>query len=554
MVPAPFARAAAAVALAAIAGASAHASRQTPAPTSTFSGQVRAWRENRPIPGARIGLAILSGDVVAETRTDESGRFVIEGQRPGLYEVRLLREDGHILLGHAPLPPGGVHTASLTVGGIAAGLVLDELGRPAADVTVCVLGPSRARGSLTFAAAAWGQTDRGGRFLIHRAPGSQPIAAGQYLLAAMPAGCDVGADPDSVSERLARYPPSYNPGAAAPEDAEPVMLDPAIDHPPVTIRMNPGPVTRIEGRVGPGYLNTSVTPGRVILVPPDGPVSIVRSARISREGRFAFVGLVPGTYRLIVPPQSGPDPPRWAKQTVTLAGQSVLPVPVTLAPAVGIGGVVRFGTLSEPLRGVRLFMTLNAQPHGDRADVLAMLPEPFSGIGEGGRFVMRGVMPGTYTLAMYGVSDLGLVPNTATTVDDLTGAASADFFDVPAAVEPERGLYGVLVTVTAGPSIVSGRVTDSDGRAVAGGVVTVFSADRRYWLPRGRRIGTGVTSETGDYEVTGLPEGEYLAVVQPSPRELKLDAASLAALAAGARALSIGAGTRHELHLTRNTR
>jgi hypothetical protein len=73
---------------------------------------------------------------------------------------------------------------------------------------------------------------------------------------------------------------------------------------PVNISLKPGPTTRIDGRLVDN-VNTTVAPGQVILEPPDGPVSIVRSTRISADGRFAFVGLTPGSYRLIVPP---PDP------------------------------------------------------------------------------------------------------------------------------------------------------------------------------------------------------------------------------------------------------
>jgi hypothetical protein len=86
-----------------------------------------------------------------------------------------------------------------------------------------------------------------------------------------------------------------------------------------------------------------------------------------------------------------------------------------------------------------------------------------------------------------------------------------DALDEPIDIAPEQ-TREIVLTMTDRPARLKGTVTDPRGRPMAESDVIVFSADRRFWTVRSRRIRIVRPRSDGAYEVTGLPAGVYNAV------------------------------------------
>ncbi len=304
---------------------------QDPRLTATLSGALTSSRTGQRLEGLRLALTTLGNVVAYETTTRADGRFLFSGIRPGQYLVVVVRAGYTFPVGRMALRGGDALERTFSKGVELSGTVTDERGATVQAVTVCALRRADSGGAKRYVPVMWGRTDGRGQFLL--GPGAE-APDGVYIAAVMPAGCDTVSSPD-VPERLAQYPPVYAPGVTSAGDAKEIALDASAAQ-AVSIALKPGPTTRLEGRLV-GYVNTTVVPGQIILEPPDGPVSIVRAARISADGRFAFVGLTPGSYQLIVAPKRGPDPLKWAVQSVVIAGEPIrrllMPLHSTMALA-----------------------------------------------------------------------------------------------------------------------------------------------------------------------------------------------------------------------------
>jgi len=251
----------------------------------------------------------------------------------------------------------------------------------------------------------------------------------------------------------------------------------------------------------------------VILEPPIADVvSIVRTTRVNADGSFVFAALVPGEYRMIVPPHRGPDPPRWAERTVTLRGEPVARVSLVAQPTVALGGTIDFAGHLTALYGTRIFLTVDVTRIGERPSTLPLLPNAFSAVGTDGKFGLSGLMPGTYRLSVHGAEAVGWRSKSAMVPTANMKLPPIDAFDVPITLEPNRSTFGVLVEMTYKVNTLSGRIEDEEGRPTSQAFAVIFSPDARYWVPRSRRITWTKAGGDGTFMIDGLPQGEYLAL------------------------------------------
>ena len=518
-----------------------------PRTVATVTGVLTSTGFAQPLNGMPLALTTIDRVVVYRTATDLSGRFAFPNIRPGQYYVVVPRERYLIELGRIALRGGDVIERSFRKGVELSGTVTDERGAAVAGATVCALLRQEFPGLARYQPRLWGQTDARGRFLLGT---GADAAAGVYIAAVMPTGCDVMTR--DVSERLAGYPVLYAPDASTPADATEMTLD-ARESKTIVFKLRPGPTTRLEGRLV-GYANTSVVPGVIILEPPDGAVSIVRVSRISADGRFVFAGLPTGSFRLLVPPRRGPDPIKWAMQSVTLAGEPVKRLIVPMQAPMAIAGQIDFAGHLALLYGTRVFLTVNAVRLGDRPDVGRLMPAAYVPVLPDGKFGVTGLMPGQYQLSVSGAEPWGWHTKSAM----YTGPpgvdppqAPLDIFDAPVTIEPGKSVFGLTILMTYLTTTTTGRVEDESKRPVPGTAVVVFSSDARYWLPGSRRVRVVATDKDGAFTVEGLPEGDYLVGVAPGAQVARRgqDPAFLETLRPKAVAISLPDGGTREVIL-----
>ncbi len=483
-----------------------------PRTVATFSGRLTSVSPREPLDGMRLGLTHLDRSVAYETATDAIGGFEFAKIRPGQYYVVVLRDGDTYPLGRVALRAGQSLVSALTKGVEMAGIVTNERGVPVAGITVCALRRESLTGPPRFRPRMWVETDAKGRFVL--GPGVQ-AEDGVYIAAVMPTGCDMRVR--QVSDRLAAYPPLYAPGVHAVADASELVLD-ARSSPRVSFQLKPGATTRVEGRLM-GYVNTTVVPGQVIVEPPDGPAFFLRTAPIAADGRFAIFGLTHGSYRLRVAPKRGPDPLKWAEQSVTLAGEPVRRLVIPMHPAMALAGEIRFAGHLSMLYGTRVFLTVSATRVGERPGMSELWPIAFSSVLPDGKFGITGLAPGQYRLSVEGAEPRGWHTKSALYAGppgEGERLAPIDLFDAPITIEPGKSVFGLPIEMTDLSTTTTGRVLDAEGQPVGGAPVVIFSADPRYWTFGWRRTRVVLADRSGAFKAVGLPEGDYLAAAWPA--------------------------------------
>jgi protocatechuate 3,4-dioxygenase beta subunit len=299
------------------------------------------------------------------------------------------------------------------------------------------------------------------------------------------------------------------------------------------------PIGRISGLVtGPD----GPVPGvEVQLVDRGQPPGIgVRSARAGKDGLFTFNGVAPGQYAVFAhataktakveapPPAStasldqlsiaqekkrvalamalAESAELWAMTDVTSDGRDLDGVGLVLQPGLTVSGHVTADAGSgAPPNLSRLMIAVEQMaqsPTGDRTT-----PPP-AAVDANGDFVIRGVFPGRYRIAIAEGAPAGYAIRSAI-------FGGRDVMDQPLVLGADDRPAGGLVTLSNRTTEISGTVQDSSGQPASGVTLVVFSADERFWQPESRRIQATRPSTDGRYTFKNLPPGDYrLAAVE----------------------------------------
>ena len=216
------------------------------------------------------------------------------------------------------------------------------------------------------------------------------VDSNYYVVAAVPTGCDQSTSPPPGNPIAARYAPTYYPGTSSPLEAARTALRAGEDT-EITLTLRPAAVTRLQGQVT-NYVNTSVVRDLIRLEPLSSePMAIARTADVQRNGSFVFPGLVPGQYRLILPPRKGPDPTVWVNEVVTIRGETVASVSFVAQPTRTIGGTMSFAGRPTPLYGTEVFLVVNAEPVGEGQAVAWSIGGNFGRVSVNGHFWDHGI-------------------------------------------------------------------------------------------------------------------------------------------------------------------
>jgi hypothetical protein len=426
-------------------------------------------------------------------RTGDSGEFSFTEIPPGRYRLSVTRDSysrtEYLQRG------SNARGAVLTVGsgqqvddvliemipaGTVAGAVRDETGGPLAGITISAYVLQHLPGGEVRLRVVQSEetNDLGEYRLYWLSPGEYYIAAhdGGGLNQTTP-GRQNAVEPD-VSYPAYYFPDTLDPGVAQSVQVREGIVVEAIDFVLKQVRL-----PSVRGRVD----SAESMPRRVALLPAllSEASSELSASGVLSDGRFEIANVPAGRYLLS-------------------AGQSVTPIDVgatdvdglhiALAPAVPVQGRIRTesGDAFSSNWGLSLwFLGRHARRDGFPAQ-----------IGEDGTFTARG-WPGEFEIS---ITDLpsGYFLKEATAMGRNAAEKGLSI--------PDTSASPIEVDVVLGrnESVLTGAVTDSDQRPVAGArIVLVPAGNRRRFDPYPQTT----TDTAGQYELRALPPGDYTAYV-----------------------------------------
>jgi hypothetical protein len=317
----------------------------------------------------------------------------------------------------------------------------------------------------------------------------------------------------------------YYPGTFSASQATVVKVGVAEERTGVDFQMSLVSTAKVEGTVvAPDGVKRDSLVIQVIDTNPVGPMlEFFRRATTTADGNFTLSG-VPPVITLAVrgqAPGRAPaasranplftQPALWAMAEISVDGQDVSDVTLTLQPGMTLSGRIQFEGTSPPPDITRLRVSLSAvQVPGEvNLGVAPIPPEP------SGAFTMQGVTPGRYRLHAVIPSPR---PDTTWQLKSST-VNGRDTLDFP--VDFRQSSDDAVITFTDKVSELSGLVQDPAGRPAPEYHVIVFASDKAYWVPQSRRIRSVRPSADGKYSIPQLPPGDYsiVAVTDIEPGE-----------------------------------
>lgn len=482
---------------------------------ATLVGDVRTTaNQSQPISNLEVRVRRSDGGEWKSATTDAAGNFSFGDLVPGRYFVELHGPDYREEYDDVVLRGGHETKLTLYKRAVIEGRVIDDAGAPVGGVEVCALaaGPN---GALTDRSPMeYAITNRDGSFRMSRHPlRSWETLRGRYLLAVVPSGCLLAeTGPPRTIRPLPGFVPTFYPSVTSASDATVVTITGDAVQSGFEIRLRRGATTRLEGRIAPLPQTLLPPVARVILEPPAGQLPIVRVLNVGPDGRFAFNSVLPGSYRLIVPPTWRVNArSMWAVHPVTVSGAAVQTVFVPTQQSLEVSGRILFDGQPTLLPGVRVFLIVNLEPVSDARIDRSMLPSPFGHVDGSGRFVVSGVMPGRYKFSVSGADARGWTFDGAT-IPAAPDAADAnrDVYDLPFAVSEGLDIPGAEIFMTRAASTLRVSMRDEIDRPVPNLDVVLFAADPRYWTVVSPRVVRLRGTPEGEVTFQHLPKGDYV--------------------------------------------
>ena len=222
------------------------------------------------------------------------------------------------------------------------------------------------------------------------------------------------------------------------------------------------------------------------------------AARVEPDGRFTIPNVAPGEWDLRINSRDPKtDAREFASLSVVVTGEDIDGLVLVTSPGATITGrIVCEGDETPPFppRGVRLYFTeLGPMSNIGTSTIREDWSFEVTGVGTGARVLRLLSLPGGWALKAAYAGD-----------DEIT--------DQPLDIRGGRDITDVRVVITNHPTEVAGTVSDERGQAVTEYAIVVFPTDAARWSFQSRFLASVRSDQRGQYLVSGLPSGEYLAV------------------------------------------
>jgi Carboxypeptidase regulatory-like domain len=482
---------------------------QAPAGTAVLRGTVVAADTGTPLRRVLVRAQAAEAQDIKAATTDDQGRFEIRELAGGRYTITA-QKTGYVTLSYGQRRVGERGTVvavpagqtvekialALPRGGVITGRVSDEFGEPLAEAMVQV---QRYRympgGRRLMPVGRPDTTDDQGTFRLY---GLEP---GDYVISATVRNASgmvmVGGRPAPESDQ--GYAPTYFPGTPSQQDAQRVTVAPGQEVSGIAFALTPTRVARISGRVTGGPEGVAAE-GYVMIRPEEGFTSgMVPGGTVQADGTFEIAGVPPGRYVLQLQPRQRGDNDLVGVTTVTVAGEDLQNLVITLQRPGSVSG--RFEFEGGPPAGLSptmvRFMPLPANP-GSSSFMMSSLPQTnadysFRGQGFLGSVLLRASAPsGWYVAAILHGAD--------------------DVTDTPLRLGPGIDVRDVRILLTQTATTLSGTVRDDRGSPVVDATVVVFPDDEK-WNFGSRHLRTLRPDTQGHFETRGLPPASTYRIV-----------------------------------------
>jgi hypothetical protein len=539
--------------------------------TATIAGRITS---DGPIPQPiRRAIVILKNAQIGELSaiTDDDGRFVFARLSPGYFNLAV-RKTGypeisygatHPNLPGKPIAITGSESIDVTIplprGGVLVGSITDQSGNAVPGVMVSAL---RVSSTGVIRTVTQTQTDDRGiyrmfglpsgnyRIAARMAPSRAVAAAGGSLTVEVPSPSDIDAilsdlargtntvfstlprspgGPVRRDRQLATYAPVYFPGVTSVEHAASVALKAGEEYSALDFRFDPVPVATITGIVS--GLTQAAQAAQLSLQPIGYQVGVSRTARSRPDGRFAFMAVPPGRYRIIARLIEGRSPPSssipksstavstanttndadmlYATTEVQILGDDFDVGLLYPLPASAVSGRIRFESIElvapkgVPQIRIQLTPTTGNSPAVVSGTGFSTLRE--TRVQPDGTFSVKGIAPGKYAFRVILPQDVrGNGWRVREAVVD-----GRDLLDVNPEFQPGSSLHQVVVTLSDRYAVLAGTLEASAAQTPSHYTIVVFSTDIRMWDATSRRTQLVRPGDDGHFSSEELPPGEY---------------------------------------------
>jgi protocatechuate 3,4-dioxygenase beta subunit len=417
----------------------------------------------------------------------DAGRYSLSAQRTGFlrqsYGARHYNTNGTPLVLAQDQHMKGI-VLKLSPQSVIAGKVIDEDGEPMSNVQVRAMRNVYRGGKRQWSQVGNGQTSDIGEYRIAN------LEPGKYLVTAYPrSGGDMMITPSteplpSKPETIAA--PTYYPNAADTVGASPIEVGPAAEMRGIDVRIRKVQAFHVRGKVvvtGAAADRQSVT---VMMTPKDSVGEPIQSMGLARmpEGRFEIRGVPPGSYIAHAQLRNS-NGMLIGMQAVDIGNTHMDGLVLTLSGGFDLQGVVKVAE-SEAQVDVSN-VNLNLRPVG-----FVFGGASRAKVGEGNKFVLKGVMPQKFTVSAQNLPEGCFVQSIRYAGQEVTEEG----------VEP-NGNAAIEVVLSATAGQVTGVVSDKDGKPVPGASVVLWSKEKAA-TPQGNS-----TDENGAFTFKGLKPGDY---------------------------------------------
>ena len=315
------------------------------------------------------------------------------------------------------------------------------------------------------------------------------------------------------------YSPIFYPGTLSAAHAQPIVVEFGNERTGIDIPFTITPAVRVEGLVISGG---GPWPRLQLTLTMDTPVAL--PFRVQRRPAltldpptptatstgFHFTGVTPGRYTVIARTVPG-GATLWASAEVDVSAGDVAGVQLALRPPIRLTGQVRFdGSAPRPPDLMKVPVSLG-RATAEAGDVLGFNPAMFQALPSGstvveddGSFSIYSVYSGLFRISAAVPGDTIWRLRSAT----LSGRELLDDLLV---VTPDQrvDITGVVLTFSDRHTEITGTLQTPAGAPAPEYFIVVFTTERRWWRPDGRRLAFARPATDGQFSVRDLPPGEY---------------------------------------------